>query len=246
MLFCEHGFATDDNGCQLCVCIDAPPPAGAPPLMLPQPPPSPLPASCPEIMCRMACEHGYKTDDNGCQLCVCVDAPSPPPSPLPPSLLPPLAAPTHSPPPSTPLVPDCSRLLCWQRGPPCSSVASPECPACSSSRHPCSWSNASGEAGGRRAPGGAGERSSAVGDNRGDKVRRGGLAAARPAEANGCSGAGEAKRGAGVEASSGVAVGGGGGGCERSVRVARESCRRKQMWRVETARETRGATAASG
>ena len=114
MLFCEHGFATDDNGCQLCVCIDAPPPAGAPPLMLPQPPPSPLPASCPEIMCRMACEHGYKTDDNGCQLCVCVDAPSPPPSPLPPSLLPPpppssppsrSSSPSNSPPPSPPPLP---------------------------------------------------------------------------------------------------------------------------------------------
>jgi hypothetical protein len=36
------------------------------------------------MMCRMACEHGYKTDGTGCQLCVCLDAPSPPPSPSPP------------------------------------------------------------------------------------------------------------------------------------------------------------------
>ena len=109
----------------------------------------------------------------------------------------------------------------------------------------CSSSNASGEAGGRRAAPAAGERSSAVGDRRGDKARRGGLAAARPAEVSGCSGTGEAKRGAAVAASSSAAVGGG-GGCERRVSVARESCSRKQMWRVKTARETRGATAASG
>ncbi len=30
-------------------------------------------ASCPEVMCMMFCEHGFKTDENGCDICACVD-----------------------------------------------------------------------------------------------------------------------------------------------------------------------------
>ena len=54
------------------------------------PPGAPLPPAspCPEVMCALWCEHGYATDGDGCQLCVCIDAPSasPPPSPSPPPL----------------------------------------------------------------------------------------------------------------------------------------------------------------
>ena len=44
--------------------------------------------SCPEVLCTLWCEHGYEVDGNGCQLCSCLDAASPPPagspSPAPP------------------------------------------------------------------------------------------------------------------------------------------------------------------
>eukprot|EP00493_Phyllostaurus_siculus_P020274 UN20599 len=30
---------------------------------------------CPEVMCRMYCEHGWVTDEDGCSICQCADAP---------------------------------------------------------------------------------------------------------------------------------------------------------------------------
>merc|ERR1739838_232046 len=30
---------------------------------------------CPKVMCRMYCEHGWVTDENGCSICECADAP---------------------------------------------------------------------------------------------------------------------------------------------------------------------------
>merc|ERR1712198_467358 len=30
---------------------------------------------CPEVMCRMYCEHGWLTDEDGCSICQCADAP---------------------------------------------------------------------------------------------------------------------------------------------------------------------------
>lgn len=28
---------------------------------------------CPDIMCAMFCQHGFQTDENGCNICRCVD-----------------------------------------------------------------------------------------------------------------------------------------------------------------------------
>lgn len=33
--------------------------------------------TCPDIVCDLECEFGFKTDPNGCQLCECVEAPPP-------------------------------------------------------------------------------------------------------------------------------------------------------------------------
>ncbi|XP_033104618.1 cysteine-rich motor neuron 1 protein-like isoform X7 [Anneissia japonica] len=51
MMYCEHGFEQDENGCDMCVCKANP--------------------LCPEVMCMMYCEHGFEQDENGCDMCVC-------------------------------------------------------------------------------------------------------------------------------------------------------------------------------
>jgi hypothetical protein len=53
-LYCEHGFQTDENGCQICKC---------------------KPAPCLPVMCGLYCEFGYQKDENGCDLCKCKPAP---------------------------------------------------------------------------------------------------------------------------------------------------------------------------
>lgn len=54
-MFCEHGFAQDENGCDKCECAPSP---------------------CPLAMCMMFCENGFVKDDNGCDKCECADAPA--------------------------------------------------------------------------------------------------------------------------------------------------------------------------
>jgi hypothetical protein len=52
-LFCENGFATDENGCEICECEEEEPP------------------QCEPFQCALDCFNGYKTDENGCQICEC-------------------------------------------------------------------------------------------------------------------------------------------------------------------------------
>jgi hypothetical protein len=61
-LFCENGFATDDDGCPVCGCAD------------------PEPDDCQPVLCALFCEHGFETDENGCEVCSCVE-PDPEPEP---------------------------------------------------------------------------------------------------------------------------------------------------------------------
>jgi|GEM_PF-2210609 len=35
------------------------------------------PSACGDVMCALYCEHGFKTDANGCDICACNDAPTP-------------------------------------------------------------------------------------------------------------------------------------------------------------------------
>jgi len=77
-MYCEDGYVTDDNGCMTCECNQKPPnycytrelwsdekkewccenmDIGCP--------------DCPEVMCRIYCEHGYVKDLNGCDTCQC-------------------------------------------------------------------------------------------------------------------------------------------------------------------------------
>ncbi len=68
-LFCEHGFAQDENGCFTCACLpgcvmDADCPDGSLCVAgecLPDCPP----------LCDLACPFGNRHDANGCELCVC-------------------------------------------------------------------------------------------------------------------------------------------------------------------------------
>jgi hypothetical protein len=88
-LYCEHGFETDENGCEVCKCKKAPEPC------------LPIfcglycefgyekdengcdlckckPAPCLPVMCELYCEHGFEKDENGCDICKCKPAPCPP------------------------------------------------------------------------------------------------------------------------------------------------------------------------
>lgn len=56
-LHCEHGWARDEQGCEICEC--APPPGGA---------------ECPPV-CEIHCEHGNVLDENGCPTCACLPPP---------------------------------------------------------------------------------------------------------------------------------------------------------------------------
>merc|ERR1719499_288833 len=58
MMYCEHGNAVDENGCDICECLDVP--------VIP---------ICPEVMCMMYCEHGNVVDEHGCEICECLDVP---------------------------------------------------------------------------------------------------------------------------------------------------------------------------
>lgn len=52
-MYCEYGFVTGEDGCEICEC--APPPTG-----------------CPAIGCDLYCETGYQKDANGCEICACL------------------------------------------------------------------------------------------------------------------------------------------------------------------------------
>jgi len=47
-LACEHGFALDENGCEICACYE-----------------------CPEVLCDLYCPNGFKQDARGCSICEC-------------------------------------------------------------------------------------------------------------------------------------------------------------------------------
>ena len=49
---CLYGFQTDENGCEVCLCVEEP--------------------DCPLMTnCGLYCSNGYATDENGCDLCRC-------------------------------------------------------------------------------------------------------------------------------------------------------------------------------
>jgi hypothetical protein len=50
-LYCEDGFETDQDGCEICQCRE--------------------PQECPEVLCALYCEDGFETDDDGCEICKC-------------------------------------------------------------------------------------------------------------------------------------------------------------------------------
>ncbi len=52
-IYCEHGFATDEDGCEVCACEEPP--------------------QCEPVACRMDCSDrgGFATDENGCEICEC-------------------------------------------------------------------------------------------------------------------------------------------------------------------------------
>ncbi len=52
-MFCEHGFGTDDDGCEICKCK--------------------VPPGCQEITCRMSCPYGFQRDGQGCEICRCFE-----------------------------------------------------------------------------------------------------------------------------------------------------------------------------
>eukprot|EP01084_Bolivina_argentea_P220233 373283_1 len=56
-MFCEHGFAKDANGCEICQCNK---------------PESP---KCPPV-CLMFCPNGNEVDSDGCSICKCKPMPA--------------------------------------------------------------------------------------------------------------------------------------------------------------------------
>ena len=56
LMYCEHGFEQDENGCDVCKCKAAP--------------------TCSPVMCAMYCEHGFEQDQNGCDICQCKPKPT--------------------------------------------------------------------------------------------------------------------------------------------------------------------------
>merc|ERR1719354_1319514 len=94
MMHCEFGYVQDENGCDMCECIEEPrfccraytldcvactyglAPEdfceGYPEHDLCAVPEEP---ECPEVMCMMHCEFGYVQDENGCDMCECIEEP---------------------------------------------------------------------------------------------------------------------------------------------------------------------------
>lgn len=60
-LYCEYGFATGEDGCEICACNEPPPP--------------PI---CGDVICTLACEYGFATGEDGCEICACNQPPPPP------------------------------------------------------------------------------------------------------------------------------------------------------------------------
>ncbi|PIK46710.1 putative neurogenic locus notch-like protein 1-like [Apostichopus japonicus] len=56
MMFCEHGYEVDEEGCNTCVCKE--------------------PVDCPDMYCLIACEHALKLHEHGCKTCFCLEQPS--------------------------------------------------------------------------------------------------------------------------------------------------------------------------
>lgn len=96
-LYCEHGFETDEDGCQVCSCKDAPavdPKSCAGSCGEKAPGGCWCDAQCAQygdccadkaeicdapvcqpVMCELFCEHGFQTNPQGCEICKC----NPPP-----------------------------------------------------------------------------------------------------------------------------------------------------------------------
>ncbi len=90
-LYCDDGFATDENGCEVCACKPPPPPmcepvactlacefgfvvdeSGCPTCACEPPPPM-----CEPVLCDLYCEFGFVTDERGCDVCACNEPPPP-------------------------------------------------------------------------------------------------------------------------------------------------------------------------
>lgn len=75
-LYCPYGFQQNELGCEVCACLD-PAEAVQDPDPVdgdgPKPPPSEL---CDPIECDLHCPFGFKTDEKGCEICECRDAPN--------------------------------------------------------------------------------------------------------------------------------------------------------------------------
>ena len=59
----ELGYKTDSKGCRTCECASKSPKV-----------------ECSRVMCRMFCVHGFRRDENGCEICACNSSPQPCPS----------------------------------------------------------------------------------------------------------------------------------------------------------------------
>ncbi|XP_006821660.1 uncharacterized protein LOC100371432 [Saccoglossus kowalevskii] len=66
-LDCTHGFATDYDGCEICMCKSLPYITYNVIKMTP----SPMCRPVTKETCAKTCNHGYATDDMGCEVCVC-------------------------------------------------------------------------------------------------------------------------------------------------------------------------------
>ncbi len=56
-LYCENGFKTGADGCEICQCAEPPPP----------------PSSCPPVLCALFCENGFARGEDGCEVCRCAE-----------------------------------------------------------------------------------------------------------------------------------------------------------------------------